>query len=135
MHILSFHCSFGVLIFTFDMHVRITYLIRVIKNNGNNVRYTTKKNQTNVKQGIINTISSFRRNCKTFKNISFAVISLLYSYRKFTVWRKNFRQQKFYEIINQSEFWFCNIDQTALFKTLNYFANFFLETKEIKMGK
>ena len=85
MHILSFHCSFGVLIFTFDMHVRITYLIRVIKNNGNNVRYTTKKNQTNVKQGIINTISSFRRNCKTFKNISFAVISLLYSYRKFTV--------------------------------------------------
>ena len=42
-YILSFHPSFGVLIFTFDMGVWMTYVFCVIKNNGNNVSCTTEE--------------------------------------------------------------------------------------------
>ena len=49
----SFHSSFTVLIFTFDMHVRITYFFHIIKNNGNNIRCTTEGEKSDVKWGII----------------------------------------------------------------------------------
>ena len=54
VYIFSFHSFFGVLIFTFDMRVWMTYLFCVIKNNGNNVRCTTEgKSQTNIVRRII----------------------------------------------------------------------------------
>ena len=41
-YIFSFHSSFGVLIFTFDMPVCLTYLFCVIKNKRDNLRCTTE---------------------------------------------------------------------------------------------
>ena len=46
-YIFSFQSSFGVLIFTFDMRLWMTYLFCVIKNNGNNVRCTTEGEKSN----------------------------------------------------------------------------------------
>ena len=47
VYIFSFNSSFGVFILTFDIHVWITYLFCVIKNNRNNKRCTTEGEKSN----------------------------------------------------------------------------------------
>ena len=46
-YIFSFHSSLGILIFTFDMCVWMTYIFCILKNKGNNVRCTTEGEKSN----------------------------------------------------------------------------------------
>ena len=53
-YVFSFHTCFGVLIFTFNMRIWMTYLFSLMKNNRNNVRCAIEgENLRNVVWGII----------------------------------------------------------------------------------
>ena len=107
-YIFSFHSSFGVLIFTFDMHVWMTYFFCMIKNSRDNVDVLLKeKNQTNVVQGIIPHYLLVWG--KQLKNISFAVISLFILRENSLSEGEIFDNKNFYNIINQSKFLFTTL--------------------------
>ena len=107
-YIFSFHSSFGVLIFTFNMHIWMTCLFCVIKNDGNKVRCTTegeKSNKCCVRNHTILFVSLRGRT----QEYSFAVISL-FIFRENSLSKGEILDNKiFYKIINQSKFLFTTL--------------------------
>ena len=93
-YIFSFHFSFGVLVFTFDMRVWITYPFCVTKNNRNNVRCTTEGEKSK-KCYARNHNMLFVPLRGTAQEYLFHSYQSLHSLRKFTQRRTNFREWKF----------------------------------------
>ena len=89
-YVFSFHSSFGVLIFTFDMRVWMTYLFCTIKNNGNNVRCTAEGEKSNkcARNHTYYVICQFKRNSS---KISLSQLSVSSFVEKITKWRRNIR--------------------------------------------
>ena len=89
-YIFSFHSSFVVLIFTFDMRVSMTHRFCVINNNGNNVRCATDGEISN-KCYAMNHTRLLVRLRTTAQEYLFCSYQSLHSSRKFTQRRRNFR--------------------------------------------
>ena len=111
-YIFSFHSSFGVLIFPFDMGVWMTYLYCVIKNNGNNVTCTTEGRKSN-------------KCC--VRNHTILVIRLRGTVQEYLfssyILRENslsegeiLDNKKFYKIINQSKILFTTLTRLRCLK-------------------
>ena len=79
MYISSFHCSFGVLVFTFDMHVWITYHSCIIKNNRNNMMYYGRRKIKQMLSEASYHICSFKRNNS---RISLLQLSVSYIFKE-----------------------------------------------------
>ena len=108
-YIFSFHSSFGVLIFTFDMRVWMIYLLVSKRTTGTTEDALLKeKNQTNVVQRIIPYY--------LFVYISFAVISLFILREKSLGEREILDNKNFYKIINQSKFLFTTLTRLCCLK-------------------
>ena len=88
-YIFSFHRSFGVLIFTFDMCLRMTYLFCIIKNIRNNITCTTEGEKLNKCCGRNHTIL-FGCLRGTTQEYLFHSDQCFHSQRKFTQRRRNF---------------------------------------------
>ena len=89
-YIFNFH-SFGILIFTFDTRVWMTYRFCVIKKNWKNVRCTTEEEKSSKCYARNHTI--FVRLRGTAQEYLFRSYQSLHSSRKFTQRRRNFKQK------------------------------------------
>ena len=103
--ILSFYSSFGVLTFTFDMHVWITYLFCIIKNNENNAKCTTEGEKSS---------KCCLRNHTIFVHLKgtaqVAVISL-FILRENSLRKREILDKNLFEMINQLKFLFTTLKQ------------------------
>ena len=114
-YIFCFHSSFSVLIFTFDMHVWMTYLFCVIKNNWNNIRCATEGEKSN-KCCARNHTLLFVSLREQLKKISVTVISLLI-FRENSLSKGEILNNKhFYKIINQWKFLFTTLTRLNCIK-------------------
>ena len=105
-YIFSFHSSFAVLTFTFDMRVWMNYCFCIIKNNGNNGRCTTEGEKSNKYCARRHTIFLFVWE-EHLRNISFAVISLF-------ILRENSFSER--EILDNKNFSFTTLTRLCCLK-------------------
>ena len=99
-YIFSYHSAFGILIFTFDVRVWMSFF-GVIKKTGTTLRCTTEEEKSNKCCRRNHTIL-FVRLRETAQEYSFAVISLFVLRENSLSEEEILHDKNFYKIINQS---------------------------------